>query len=65
MGHDACLRWLLLVPDVSCDHRSDLADAHLCPVALANPGPLGEAKRHAQPRHRLTYSRVDENGDDR
>src|SRR5262249_18689270 len=42
-----------------------LADAHLRPVALADPGPFGEAKRRAQPCHRLPYVRVDEHGDDR
>src|SRR6266516_8014504 len=65
VGHDALLWRLLLTADVSHDHRPVLADAHLRPVTLADPGPLREAKRPAQPRHRLPYVRVDEHGDDR
>ncbi len=65
MGHNALLRRLLLTPDVSHDHRPVLADAHLRAVTLADPGPPGEAKRRAQPRHRLPHVRVDKHRDNR
>jgi hypothetical protein len=63
VGHHSRLGRLLLTPHVGHDHRAVDADPQLRAMVLADPNPLDEPERLAQPYDRRPYIRVDQDRD--